>query len=96
MKMSKTILPIINNCVKGRELFLTIKERKENGEPMDPVLPTFCTDPKKGVMPETNIRTDKWDAMQRAAGKKVEWTKTKLEKQAAEDLKKANEAKNVE
>ena len=54
----------VNNSVEGKHLYTTINRMMDNKEPITAALPVEYTDPKVGVLPQFDPRTDKWEIMQ--------------------------------
>ena len=55
----KGIVPI--QSYEGEMLETKVKRLEENKEPIKDAAPTAYTNKKDGVLPQYNIRTDKWD-----------------------------------
>lgn len=51
----------VNNSVKGETIEQKIERILNNNEAITDGAPTIYTDRKDGVLPEYNIRTDRWD-----------------------------------
>lgn len=56
----------INESYEGETLEQKIERIVENNEPITDGAPIIYTDRKEGVLPEYNIRTDRWDVAQNA------------------------------
>lgn len=58
----KGIVPI--QSYEGEILETKVKRLEENKEPIKDAAPTSYTEKKDGVLPQYNIRTDKWEIVQ--------------------------------
>lgn len=52
----------VNKSYKGESIEQKINRIVNNKEPIEDSAPIIYTDRKDGVLPDYNIRTDKWDA----------------------------------
>lgn len=62
---TKTTLNI-NNATEGESIETKVQRMTQNREPITDGGPPIYTDREDGVIPATNIRTDKWEHMQDA------------------------------
>lgn len=51
----------INESVEGQSIEEKMRETSINGQPVDNAAPLIYTDKKDGVLPQYDIRTDRWD-----------------------------------
>lgn len=51
----------INEGVEGKSIEQKMRETTLNGQPIDNAAPLIYTDRKDGVLPQYDIRTDRWD-----------------------------------
>lgn len=51
----------INESVEGKSVEEKMREITINGQPIDNAAPLIYTDKKDGVLPQYDIRTDRWD-----------------------------------
>ena len=61
----------INESVEGRSIEERMREATINGQPIESAAPLLYTDKKAGVLPEYDIRTDRWDIAQKTVDKVV-------------------------
>lgn len=61
----------INESVEGRSIEEKMRETTLNGQPIDSAAPLLYTDRKDGVLPEYDIRTDRWSIAQATVDKVV-------------------------
>ena len=61
----------INESVEGRSIEDKMREATLNGQPIESASPLIYTDKKDGVLPEYDIRTDRWDIAQATVDKVV-------------------------
>lgn len=61
----------INESVEGRSIEERMRETTLNGQPIESAAPLLYTDKKDGVLPEYDIRTDRWDIAQATVDKVV-------------------------
>ena len=61
----------INDSVEGRSIEEKMRETTLNGQPIDSAAPLLYTDKKAGVLPEYDIRTDRWSIAQATVDKVV-------------------------
>lgn len=59
-KMQRTTLSI-NESVEGETLEQKLDRVLNNGEPISDGAPKIFTERKDGVLPEYNVRTDRWE-----------------------------------
>ena len=84
--MKTTIIPIYTGRMQSVECFEgeTIEEKVNrvvnNNEPITDGAPIIFTEKKDGVLPEYNIRTDRWDVALTAKEKMDQARKAKKEK----------------
>lgn len=76
----------------GETLELQIKRMKETNQPIEGGAPTIFTARKDGVIPEYDIRSDKWDR----ALENMEQVSRNRQEQRAEWLKQLDETNPVE
>lgn len=67
----------INESVEGQSIEEKLRETTLNGQPIESAAPLLYTDRKDGVLPEYDIRTDRWDIAQQTVDKIV---RTKIAK----------------
>ncbi len=51
----------INESVEGKSIEEKMRETTLNGQPIESAAPLLYTDKKDGVLPQYDIRTDRWD-----------------------------------
>ncbi len=51
----------INESVEGHSIEEKMREATANGQPIDSAAPLIYTNKKDGVLPQYDIRTDRWD-----------------------------------
>lgn len=51
----------INESVEGQSIEEKMRETTMNGQPIESAAPLLYTDKKDGVLPQYDIRTDRWD-----------------------------------
>ena len=51
----------INESVEGKSIEEKMRETTMNGQPIESAAPLLYTDKKDGVLPQYDIRTDRWD-----------------------------------
>lgn len=51
----------INESVEGSSIEEKMREATMNGQPIESAAPLLYTDKKDGVLPQYDIRTDRWD-----------------------------------
>lgn len=56
----------VNNATEGESIETKVERMTHNREPITDGAPPIYTDREEGVIPATNIRTDKWEHMQDA------------------------------
>lgn len=61
----------VNESVEGRSIEDKMRETTMNGQPIDSAAPLLYTDKKAGVLPEYDIRTDRWSIAQATVDKVV-------------------------
>lgn len=61
----------INESVEGRSIEDKMRETTLNGQPIESAAPLLYTDKKAGVLPEYDIRTDRWSIAQQTVDKVV-------------------------
>lgn len=61
----------VNESVEGRSIEDKMRETTMNGQPIDSAAPLLYTDRKDGVLPEYDIRTDRWSIAQATVDKVV-------------------------
>lgn len=61
----------INESVEGRSIEEKMRETTLNGQPIESAAPLLYTDRKDGVLPEYDIRTDRWSIAQQTVDKIV-------------------------
>lgn len=61
----------INESVEGRSIEEKMRETTLNGQPIESAAPLLYTDKKAGVLPEYDIRTDRWSIAQATVDKVV-------------------------
>ncbi len=61
----------INESVEGRSIEEKMRETTLNGQPIESAAPLLYTDRKDGVLPEYDIRTDRWSIAQATVDKVV-------------------------
>lgn len=61
----------INESVEGRSIEEKMRETTLNGQPIESAAPLLYTDKKAGVLPEYDIRTDRWSIAQQTVDKVV-------------------------
>lgn len=61
----------INESVEGRSIEEKMRETTLNGQPIESAAPLLYTDRKDGVLPEYDIRTDRWKIAQETVDKVV-------------------------
>lgn len=59
----------VNNCYEAEGLEEKLRRITETNEPIEDVSPIIYTDKKNGVMPEYNIKTDRFEVAMEAVGK---------------------------
>lgn len=76
----------INRTYEAEGLEVKIRRMLENGEPIEDTVPLIYTDKKDGVLPEYDIRTDRFDVAMEAMGKvrKAEMAKAAKSKEVAQ------------
>ncbi|AXH74812.1 MAG: hypothetical protein [Microviridae sp.] len=88
----------VNNSYQGESIEIKIQRLVKNKEPLDGTVPLTYTEKKDGVLPEYNIRTDKWEvateAMDKAVRSKTAQGEAKIK--AAEEAKAAEQSKAAE
>lgn len=67
-KFSKSKLSV-NNSFRGKWLAEEINKMMENNEPISSTIQTEYTRPEDGVLPQHDIRTDKFDLIQSSMDK---------------------------
>lgn len=72
-----------NNSRKGRWLAKEIQSMMDNNEPINTTIPVEYTRPEDGVMPQYDIRTDRWDLVQGAMDKATMAAKNEILKRIA-------------
>lgn len=93
IKPTKTILNA-NTCIVGEMLCTKVSRMMYNKEPITAEAPIIYTAKKDGILPQYDIRTDRWEIAQEAMGaiSKSEIAKGKAwMKEAEEDSKEAQE-----
>ncbi len=60
IKFNKTNFDI-NESVEGKSIEEKMRETTMNGQPIESAAPLLYTDKKDGVLPQYDIRTDRWD-----------------------------------
>lgn len=61
----------INESVEGRSIEDKMRETTLNGQPIESAAPLIYTDRRDGVLPEYDIRTDRWNIAQATVDKVV-------------------------
>lgn len=61
----------INESVEGSSIEEKMRETTLNGQPIESAAPLLYTDKKDGVLPEYDIRTDRWSIAQATVDKVV-------------------------
>lgn len=61
----------VNESVEGRSIEDKMRETTMNGQPIESAAPLLYTDKKAGVLPEYDIRTDRWSIAQATVDKVV-------------------------
>lgn len=95
----KKIKPYISRIDRSKEFYIaeSIEEKMrratETGEPIEAVSPMIYTERKQGVLPECDIRTDRWEIAQNAMGA-IEKSIVARREEAAK--KETNDKKNDE
>ena len=51
----------INESVEGQSIEEKMRETTMNGQPIESAAPLLYTDKRDGVLPQYDIRTDRWD-----------------------------------
>ena len=51
----------INESVEGQSIEEKMQQATMNGQPIESAAPMIYTDKKDGVLPQYDIRTDRWD-----------------------------------
>lgn len=64
-RYTKTLLSV-NNSTDGQSIERMCEKVMSNGEPIENTAPMIYTPKKDGVLPEYNIRTDRWDVALKA------------------------------
>ena len=77
-KPGKTTL-IVNNSYEGERIEEKIARILNNKEPITDGAPPVYTERSAGVLPETNIRTDRWDVALEAMDKVTKSHRAKRE-----------------
>lgn len=88
----KTLFKATEPTELGETLELQIKRIKETNQPIEAGAPTIFTARKDGVIPEYDIRSDKWDR----ALENMEQVSRNRQEQRAEWLKQLDETNPVE
>lgn len=83
----RTLFKATEPTETGETLELQIKRMKETNQPIEGGAPTIYTARKDGVIPEYDIRSDKWDR----ALENMEQVSRNRQEQRAEWLKKLDE-----
>ncbi len=60
IRFSKTNFDV-NESTEGKSVEEKMRETTINGQPIDNAAPLIYTDRKDGVLPQYDIRTDRWD-----------------------------------
>lgn len=60
---------VINKSYEGEPLEWTLARVTQTKEPIDNASPAVYTERKDGVLPETDIRTDRWEVAREAMDK---------------------------
>ncbi|AXH74947.1 MAG: hypothetical protein [Microviridae sp.] len=91
-KINKTCLRV-NESYEGESIELKVQRLVSNKEPIDGTVPLTYTEKKDGVLPEYNIKTDKWEVATEAMDKAVRSKKAQGEAKikAAEEAAKKTE-----
>lgn len=63
IKPSKTTLTKLYKVVQGETIEMKCRRIQENKEPIKDGAPRIYTERKDGVMPQYDIRTDKWEML---------------------------------
>lgn len=77
------------NAFVGNSIEDKVRMTMESGAPVEAISPMLYSERKEGVLPQTNIRTDKWDVAQQAMTTIADGTRQKRE----ERLKNADKPK---
>lgn len=85
-KFNKTSIRT-NFLEKGESIEEKMRRVTQSNEPIENVAPMLYTERKDGVLPETDIRTDRWDIAQEAMGKVEKSIVAKREEKAQEQAK---------
>lgn len=51
----------VNESVEGQSIEEKMRQATMNGQPIESAAPLIYTDKKDGVLPQYDIRTDRWD-----------------------------------
>lgn len=90
VKFNKTTIKT-NFLESGESIEQKMRRVTTTNEPIDNVAPMIYTERKQGVLPECDIRTDRWDIAQEAMGAVAKSYAAKRE-----ELAKATETKSEE
>lgn len=84
----------VNTSTEADHFHVKIAKMLENKEPIEAVTPLIYTARKDGVIPQYDIRADKWDIAMEARNEIERMIATKVaEAEKAEEAKKAEEGK---
>lgn len=68
-KVKERRLLKVNHTYVAESMVMKIRKMLANKEPIEEEIETVYTNKKDGVMPAFDIRTDRWEVAQEAAGK---------------------------